>query len=228
MRLPMSRLLIVLISSAMLTGCVSGPTALEKRLDVIPETQRGYIVGTYAVDCKLFKSSCEQVFNSISARYHMVSNVAIHGRLNWTVGSLFVDDTVHDYLNATEGHKGFHFCVALPPGDYKFFSVEYYNVAGGGSGYSLREEDYFSLPFTVRPGEMADVGTIHVTTTTGRNVFRMPLPAPGVMRVAPPATQLASSVLAKCPDTAKSMSVRPSPLRLAPGTASSFVEGGGW
>ncbi len=220
----MQKLSLALAVASTLAGCASGPSPLQGRLESIPETQRGYVVGTYSVDCRVSKDACTQAFNSISADYRMTDAHEVRGRLAWTSGSMFQANTVHDYINTEEKHKGFHFCIALPPGSYEIHSISYYNFAGGGSGYSVAEKDFFSVPFSVSSGEVSDLGTIRITTTRGRNLFGIPLPAPGVMLLSPPSASSQSATTSRCPEAAKAMPVRSSPLQLAPGKPSPFVQ----
>lgn len=197
---------------------------IETRLGSIPEAQRGYIVGMLSVSCEVKRGTCEQGFNSISAQYRMTTDHEVWSQISSIQGSTFRGDTVHDYINSSEGHKGFSFCTALPPGTYEFHAHSYYDFAGGGSGYSVREKDYYSIPFVVKPGEISDLGMIRITSTKGANIFGMPLSAPGVMVLMSAGATAAESRVAKCPDTAKRMPVHEVPLRLAPGQASPFVQ----
>ncbi len=219
----MQKLTTVIMVTVILSGCASGPTPLQNRIDSIPEMQRGYAIGTYSVDCRVHRDSCIQAFNSITAYYRMTTDHEIRGNLDWTFGSLFRTNPTHDYINSEEGHKGFHFCVALPPGSYEFHSISYYNFAGGGSGYSVREKDFFSVPFLINPGEVSDLGSIRVTTTTGKNIFGMTLPAPGVMQISSARASDSKAAIMKCPESAKTMDVLSSPLQPAPGIPSPFV-----
>lgn len=207
-----------------LAGCASGPRIIETRVRSTPESQRGYIVGTFSVDCEVKRGSCEQGFNSISADYRMKTEPEVWSRVGSTQGATFGGDSVHDYVNSAEGYKVFGFCTVLPPGEYEFYSHTYYDFAGGGSGYSMREKDYYSIPFVVRAGEISNIGRIHMTTTKGENLLGMSVSGPGVMLLIPSGVTDAELAVSKCPGTAKHMPLRDVQLHLAPGRPSPFVQ----
>ncbi|MGB9107871.1 MAG: hypothetical protein WCC39_04195, partial [Telluria sp.] len=118
-----------------LSACQTPEAALKQRTDAIPEAQRAYMIGTLAVSCRPNKEACIQSFNSITAYYRSVDGGSVDGRLSFVWGSMFGTDTVPDYIRADRGDKGSHFCVALPAGRYQFYAYDFYNYAGGGSGY---------------------------------------------------------------------------------------------
>lgn len=127
---------------------------------------------------------------------------------------LQADNTSHDYM-LQAGEKGQYFCIALPPGDYEFYTYDFYNFAGGGSGYSLPERSQFKVNFPVAPGEVVNVGKLHVTSSTGKNMFGMTLPAPGVLLLADVTSEAANAAQAKCPEPARTSKARPAKLRPA-------------
>ncbi len=218
-----AKTIVLLVVSLLLASCAGGPSRLKSRLDMVPEAQRGYVVGTYSISCVMHGDQCGQVFNSISAEYRMATDHALHNALYWTYGSVFGHDTTHDYVNAVEGHKGFHFCIALPPGDFEFYSIGFFNFARGGSGYSLRSDDYFSIRFVVKPGEVVDIGTIRVTTEKGRNFFGMPLPAPGMMLLSESRNAETDAARAKCPEAAQKIPIARRFLTIPEGKTTPFV-----
>ena len=215
-----------LYSAALLLLSACATTTQEvvnQRLASIPETARSYVIGTYAVDCTPRNTECFHAFNSISTYYRNVDDKEVRGRLNWTTGSVFGNDTTHDYILLDQREKGHYFCLALPAGKYEVYTYDFYNFAGGGSGYSIREEAQFKLPFAVPAGEVIDIGKLHITTSTGKNFFGMTLPAPGILLLGKNTPEARAAALSKCPLNVRSRSIRDASLLAASQTTSSFV-----
>jgi hypothetical protein len=200
-------------AAALLSACQTPEAALKQRTDAIPEAQRAYIVGTLAVSCRPNKEACIQSFNAITAYYRSAGGGSVDGRLSFVWGNVFGGDTVADYIRADRGDKGSHFCVALPAGSYQFYAYDFYNYAGGGSGYRFKKDNYFDLPFTLAPGEVAYVGTIKLTTGVGKNIFGMKLTAPGVMLLSSSPSEGMAAALKKCPEAVRGKQVRDASLR---------------
>lgn len=198
--------------AALLAACATPSEVINQRLASVPEAQRAYIVGTYAVECGPNGARCDHAFNSITTFYRTPADKEVRGRLYFTTGSTFGNDTVADYTRPDQREKGFFFCTALPVGPYEVYSYNFYNFAGGGSGYNIRQEDEFKLPFTLAPGEVVDIGKLQVTTTAGKNIFGMTLPAPGLLLLARSTPAETQAALAKCPPAVQARSVRSSPL----------------
>ena len=215
----------LLLGSALLllSSCATTTEIVNQRLASIPEAERAYVIGTYAVDCTPRGAKCSHAFNSISTYYRNVADKEVRGRLNWTTGSMFVSDTAHDYMLPDRQEKGYHFCLALPPGKYEVYTYDFYNFAGGGSGYSIREEGQFKLPFTLSAGEVVDLGKLHITTSTGKNFFGMKLPAPGVLLLSKSVPEASGAALGKCPPSARSRPIRDSALVGSGYSSSPFV-----
>jgi hypothetical protein len=215
----------LLIATATLTtsACTTTADLVNQRLASILETERAYVVGTYAVDCTPRDSKCFHAFNSISTYYRSVSDKDIRGRLNWTTGSILGTDTTHDYIASDRKEKGFHFCIALPPGKYEVYTYDFYNFAGGGSGYSIREEGQFKLPFSFAAGQVVDVGKLHITTSTGKNFFGMSLPAPGILLLSDSTSEASAAALSKCPASIRSRPIHGSSLTASGYRPSPFV-----
>lgn len=197
-----------LVLAALAAGCASGPGPLTQRLQATPESERAYVVGTYVVTCRVQADKCHQAFNSLSTYYRSTTNKEVRGRLNSTFGSMFGDDAVFDFVDLQAGEKGFNFCVALPPDTYEFYSYDFYNFAGGGSGFSIPESRQFSVPFAVGPGDVLSLGRIKLTTSLGQNIFGMTLPAPGVLMLSPVPAAAPPVLLQKCPEAVRSRTVK--------------------
>jgi hypothetical protein len=202
------RILLSLVIAIFASACTTLTERINQRVAAIPESARAYLVGTYSVDCEGDERSCGHVFNSISVYYRKADEPEIRGRLNWTRGSMFGGNTAHDYIDVKKGQKGQYFCVALPAGDYEFFSYDFYNFAGGGSGYSIPERSQFKVPVSLAAGEVVNVGKLHVTTGYGKNIFGMSLPAPGILLLQAGNSASAASGQAKCPENVRGRAVR--------------------
>jgi hypothetical protein len=198
-----------LIPAALLAACASGPSPLVQRLQATPEAERAYIVGTYVVTCRPMWDRCDQQFNSLSTYFRSKTDKGVEGRLSSTFGSVFSADPSFDFVDKEVGEKGFHFCMALPAGAYEFYSYDFYNYAGGGSGFSFPEKDQFSVPFSVAPGEVVALGRLKLSTAVGQNVFGMKLPAPGVLMLSPSLSAAPSVLLQKCPEAVRNRPVKP-------------------
>ncbi len=207
-----------------LSGCATGPNVLTQRLSAIPAENHSYIVGTYVVTCEPRRERCDQAFNSISAYYRSSSDKDASGRLNSVTGSMFSNDTAYDFVDLTRKEKGFHFCIPLPAGDYVFYTFDFYNFAGGGSGYSIPEKNQFKLPLSLTSGEVAYVGRLKLTTTTGKNIFGLPLPAPGILLLSSDTTEIQKAALSKCPDIARSRPIRDASLTPAMANGNPLVQ----
>ena len=212
------------IVGSLLSSCASSPNLIAQRLAATPASDHAYIIGTYVVSCEPRNERCAQAFNSLSTYYRAIDNKDARGRLNSTSGSVFGTDTVHDFVDLEHKEKGFHFCVALPPGDYAFHTFDFYNFAGGGSGYSLPEKSQFALPFTLAAGEVAYVGRLKLTTSTGQNIFGMKLPAPGILLLSSDSTAMQAAALHKCPESVWSKSIRDATLKAAATNGNPLVQ----
>ena len=215
--------LLLCSAALLLSSCTTTTEIINQRLASIPEAERAYVIGTYAVDCMPRNSRCPHAFNSISTHYRNVTDKEVRGRWNWTTGSMFGSDTVHDYVLPDRQEKGYHFCLALPPGKYEVYTYDFYNFAGGGSGFSIREEGQFKLPFTLSAGEVTDLGKLHITTSTGKNFFGMTLPAPGVLLLSKSLPETSGAALSKCPPGVRSRAIRDSALVASGYSPSPFV-----
>lgn len=197
----------------LLGACTTPETALKQRTDAIPEGQRAYVIGTLAVTCRPVKDICNPAFNATTAYYRSTDGGNVDGRLGWTWGSMFGGDTVADYTRQDRADKGSHFCLALPAGSYQFYAYDFIHFAGGGTGYRFRKENYFNLPFSVAPGEVAYLGTIKLTTGVGENIFGWKMTAPGLMMVSSAPARGIPAALAKCPEAVRGRKVRDASLR---------------
>jgi hypothetical protein len=210
-----SLLVLSICGATLLSGCSSKSALLQQRTAVVPEANRAYIIGSYAIDCAPRSSGCKQAFNSISTYYRAVDDHDAGDRLNIRSDGMFGGDTVPDYIRPDRGDKGIHFCVPLPAGKYSIYSYDFYNYAGGGSGYSFRKDNYFNLPFALAAGEVAYLGTLKVTTAVGENFFGMKMAAPGVLMLSSSPVDGVAAALQKCPESVRGRPVRDASLRVA-------------
>jgi hypothetical protein len=192
----------------LLGGCSTMAEQRAQRLASIPEEKRAYIIGTYAVGCEPVNDRCRQAFNSISTYYRNVDDKDFDSRFQFVVGNVFSGDTVPDYTRIDRQDKGMYFCVPLPAGRYSVFAFDFYNFAGGGSGYSMKKEMHFDLPFSLAEGEVVYLGTLKISAATGKNIFGMRRPAPGVLLLSSAPDEAIAKALQKCPEHIRTRPVR--------------------
>lgn len=217
------KLLVWLAGTAWLSGCATVYEGLQAKTAALPEASRAYVMGAYSVDCRAGTGGCVQAFNEISAEYRSQVDPLLRGTLASVWGNVIKGDTVHDEVDAAAGTRTFFFCVPLAPGPYEFHALSYYNYAGGGTGYSMRPEQFFSVPFVLQPGELVNVGRLHVASTRGKNVFGMTLSGPGALYLAPGSPTTRQAALRKCPAVVQDRPTRDATLRVKPGDTSPFV-----
>ena len=202
----------VLASVLLLSACGTLSEQNAQRIAAIPEEKRAYIVGTYAIGCEPTKDGCRQGFNAISASYRNVEDKDFNSRFEFVTGSVFSSDTVPDYTRMDRQDKGIYFCVPLPAGRYSVYAYDFYNYADG-SGYLMKKENHFDLPFSVSEGEVAYLGTLKISAATGKNIFGMRMPAPGVLLLSSSPGDAIDKALQKCPEHVRTRQVRNAALR---------------
>lgn len=207
-----SRLAFALATALLLAGCTTPAQVKEQREAAIPPNQRAYVIGRYAVTCEPVRSGCLQRFNVIALRHHSGQPVNLSGEIEAQHGGMFGGNTVFDFEDPGRGEKGFYFCELFPAGSSAFVGLSFWNFQGGGSGYRTDPDHFFQLPFTLAAGEVAYVGRLKVTTETGRNMFGMKLPAPGVLEVSSSPAEDIAKALMKCPESVRNATVRDASL----------------
>ena len=197
----------------LISGCSNLSEQRAQRLAAIPEAKLAYVIGTYAVGCERNKDQCRQLFNSISTSYRNVDDKDFDSGFGIVTGKTFGDDTSLDFANMERRENGIYFCHPLPAGRYSVFAYNFYNFAGGGSGYSMSKEQHFNVPFTLAEGEVVDIGTLKITAARGKNLFGMSLPAPGVLLLSGARDDAVAKALQKCPESVRNRPVRTVTLR---------------
>ncbi len=220
----LSRIAAASFSAFVLASCATTAEQMTQRTAALPEATRAYIIGTYAVDCTPRRGQCEQAFNSISTHYRGTDDKDLRGTFTSVIGKMFGGDTVYDFDSQERGEKGFHFCIALPPGNYVVYTYGFTNFAGGGSGYSLPSESYFKLPFSVSAGEVVNIGKLKVTSTKGRSLIGLPVRGPGVLLLSGTSRDAAEAAMNKCPESVRSKPIRDASLSAAYTGDSAFVQ----
>ena len=195
-----------------LGACATAADVMRERVEKIPEADRAYIIGAFAVECVPDGADCGQTFNQISLHYRGVGN-DMWGLMHSTQGGMFGSNTVYDFTRPEAKEKGFYFCDGLPAGSWMFDSFAFYNFANGGSGYSMKDEAKFNLPFTVKPGEVVYLGKLEVTLTHGKNVFHMDVTAPGDLVLSSDPEHEIAAAMAKCPANVQNRTVRSNVLK---------------
>lgn len=207
------RMIAISILLILVTACTTFREARKQFENDLPLLKRSYLVGKFSVQCKTNeeKTKCWQSFNSISAHYG-AKDQEYFDRLNSTSGSAFGDDTVYDKVDYDRQEKSYYFCRILPAGTYYFYKIGYWNFAGGGSGYSLNEEDFFDVPFQLETGKISLVGHLKLTTEEGKNIFGLPLATPGVLELSPLDDDEVQLAIQKCPEAARNGELIPQVL----------------
>ena len=211
---------------AALTSCVNPDEVRKQNEAAIPDSMRSYVIGEYVVTCKPHNESCNQQFNSISLVFRNSTGRGSGGVLASTQGSLG-QDSVYDFVHPDASEKGYYFCRVLPTGSYAFQTFSYWNFAGGGNGFRIRKENEFNVPFSTTPGEVVYLGRLKLSSASGKNLFGMNLPAPGVLLLSPGNAKEMALALKKCPEIARSLPVRSAELKASMANGNVLVQDNG-
>jgi hypothetical protein len=210
--------------AAILAGCATNSDRINERLAGIPESGRAYLTGTFAVECSPQKENCYHMFNSLTAYFKNLEDTDVGNNLNATFGGAIIKDTEYDFVNREKREKGYHFCMALPAGPYAFYTLTFTNFAGGGTGYSIKKENQFNLPFTLAKGEIINIGKVKITTESGKNIFGLGVALPGHLSISPVTDQDIKSAIQKCPESVRNKTVRNAFLKIEDAKGNSFVK----
>lgn len=195
-----TRLFYLSIFVFLLPSCTTF-TEMRRQLEAsLPESERAYLIGKFSVSCEpnSKQSKCKQGFNSLSLYYEYLHDEKYSSRLNSTWGGMG-SDTIHDEIDYDRKEKGYYFCRILPAGNYSILNMTFNNFSGGGSGYSLNNEDFFNLSFQLKTGQVTTIDHLKLTTGTGENIFGMSLPAPGKLIVSSLSEEKRRLAIRKCP-----------------------------
>jgi hypothetical protein len=217
--------LLTLTGALGLSACASRPDTITQRLSATPQEKYSYVIGTYVVTCEPRKERCDQAFNEISTAFRSADDKTAYRALNSVSGSIFNKNTVYDFVDQTRKEKGFHFCIPLPAGDYGFFAFNFYNYAGGGSGYWIGEKNVFNLPFSLAAGEVAYVGRLKIKTTSG--MVSMRFPAPGILLLSSDNAEVQRTALQKCPEGVRTRPIRDASLKPSMANGNPLVQADG-
>jgi hypothetical protein len=187
----------------LIAGCETLDQQRQRIENSLNESERAYLVGKYSTQCKgnSDKTKCAQYFNSISVSFKSTDNDRVWDRLASTQGGIS-GNSVYDEVKPELDEKSIYFCRILPEGEYEFYSTTYWNYAGGGSGYSLRKGDYFSVPFSLKAEMVTTVDTVKLTTTKGKNLIGLALTLPGQLELKPLSKEELQLAIQKCPEAA--------------------------
>jgi hypothetical protein len=218
------RVSVAFLFALILTACATNASRVNEKLASIPEAERAYVIGTFAVECEPQKENCFHRFNSLTTFFKNLEDKSIGGNLNATFGSVLGKDTTYDFVNREKKEKGFHFCIALPAGSYAFNTISFYNFAGGGSGFSIKEENQFKLPFNLTKGEIAYVGKLKMTTSESKGLFGVGVAGPGKLLLSSDPLEGSKAAAQKCPESVRNNTVRNSSLNVADAKGNTFVQ----
>jgi hypothetical protein len=165
---------LVLLLIAALTGCAS--------IDRVPTDYAGsdagrVVVGIGAATGTSY-SSYSLLFRKKGAASSSSDRPSI-GRFVYFQTNTFYKQAP-DYQSADEA--GVVLVQSLPPGEYEIYNFDiFFNAGTVQNNYSSRAE--FSIPFTVKPGEMTYLGNYQANRLTGKNFLGLSLPAGAVFVV---------------------------------------------
>lgn len=217
-------ILIAFLFALFLTACATNASRIADKLASTPDSDRAYVIGSFAVECAPFKEDCNPAFNALSVSYKNINDKEVKGNITHIFGSMFGRSTVHDFANLDLREKGTFFCIALPAGSYAFHTIGFDNFAGGGSGFSIKEENQFTLPFNLTNSEVVNVGKLKISTTSVKTLLGVSRPAPGQLLISAGSEKDVKSALQKCPEAVRSKSVRNAILNIADAKGNPFVK----
>lgn len=218
------RVLFTFFVAILLSACATNADRTNEKLATIPEANRAYLVGTFAVECSPLKEACNHAFNALTINYKNLEDKEVKGNLTFTSGSAFGRNTEHDFMKQDRREKGVYFCLALPVGSYAFHTFSFYNFAGGGGGFSIKEEGQFKLPFNLNNGEIVNVGKLKLTTSATTSFLGVSRAAPGNLLISNGSEIDANAALQKCPETVRNKTMRNAFLNIADAKGSPFVQ----
>lgn len=157
-----------------LASCGATKTAARSEALAPPSsTESAYLIATIGVKTSGENSS---VFSVTRLRYRQIGTPA-GGTISFANNMWFPSPTAF----TTSTSKGGTAILALKPGNYEIFNVEFYYNRGQFET-TFRVERDFSLPFTLKAGEALYLGEFIAETMWGRNIFGIPIPAGGYFR----------------------------------------------
>jgi hypothetical protein len=207
--------LLVILLVILLPSCVSHSERMKQILAKVPQQDLAYVIGKYAVECEPDGNDCYQSFNSISINYKDSLGNDFPGLLISTRGSMFGSDTTYDFVSPETREKGYYFCHPVPKSSYSVYSFSFYNFANGGSGYSIEKDQQFDIPFSVNKGEVAYIGKLKLSSSSGDNIFGMKIYGPGVLLLSDGADVDITNALKKCPSSVHNAKVKNIALKAA-------------
>ncbi len=165
--------------------------------------QNGYILGSFTTTCrdsKKNKKSCKEPFKVMSLLYRNSDNYRKQDRL--TIKQTGKEKRQIDYSSGDE-HR-FYFCQAIEEGQHEFFNIYFNDLSFRSDGYTLNREDYFSLPFKVKAGQLNYVGALNLQSGKRIDYFENPLPTTAYLFVKDEISRDISKAKDKCPTEYKS------------------------
>jgi hypothetical protein len=212
---------IIPCSALALAACASPPDLIAQRLASTPPDAQSYIVGTYAASCQTSRwhDKCLQTFSAVSLACRLSDERSKSQELESIVGPTYSKlSTKFDFVDRAKKENGYHFCIALPPGEYEFYTYGWTNFAGGNVSRYLGDYYQFKIPFSLAPGEVVDVGRLKLMIEYGKWLEN---PGSLLLSASTPETRLAAQQ--KCPADIRSRQVR-SALLVPRNNASSLVQ----
>jgi hypothetical protein len=214
MKIRSSRVFSAALALVALSACTPYTQVKQQRLEAVPLSERGYVIGRYGVDCwHKSQTKCQQAFNALTTYFGQVEKPAtvddyIPGLLKAEFGSITGNDTEWDIVDMQSRQRWFHFCEVVRGGEQQFNGIRYWNYAGGGSGYQVPNEGSLGLRFDAPAGVVTYIGWIKAATGDGRNFVGMRLPSPLGLQVGEGTEDDYAQALQRCPAEAQGLEVR--------------------
>ena len=165
------RLLLILVTSVLFTGCAS---KLLRPDGVSPSsltTENGTLVGTFA------RNPNERAYYSQTFYFKNIKTGEKKEIKSQQTFNIFNGKTADDFTTTTS--VGGIFIFSLPAGQYTFTNFRLYQSQGYSYQNWFAKED-FSIPFEVKAGATNYVGEIRLEQMKGKNFFGMTVQAGGI------------------------------------------------
>ena len=149
-----------------LNGCSTVRTGAVQGADDVPISERGFVIGSFGCNDLRFFTNYHIFFRSkdkkVDGGIHLSADGLLNTELDWS-DSLW---------------KGIAFRYSLPPGQYEFYNVRFFQN-GYPATYTVSSKTDFSVPFELTRGETVYLGEIKCFRLMGQNIFGKAVPSSG-------------------------------------------------
>jgi hypothetical protein len=202
----------LLLALLCVASLIANAQATKEKTIAPSQIGKGYIIGRYVIQCVPGKFKCSVPFDSISASYRGVDGHSFAGELEGVTGGAFRKNTKFDFNHRDSAEMGYYFCIALPAGKYEFYKHAYWNFKSGGSGYRMLENEYYSVPFEVKPQQITYIGTAKLTMGPSKKIWGVREYAAGVFQVSDGGEKDIKKALEKCSQSEQALPINNEPM----------------